>query len=63
MGNVVGRMMLFPPLHTHLNNVHVLMMPRTYEYITVNIGKKNFDVVIKIRMLKWEEALVRATRQ
>lgn len=63
MGNVVGRMMLFPPLHIYLNNVHVLMMPRTYEYITVNISKKNFDVVIKIRMLKWEEALVRATRQ
>lgn len=50
---------ILPPLPHHLNGAHVVMIPRTYEYITINISKEDFDVVIKVRTLRWEETVVR----
>lgn len=57
MNGQCGRQYHAPP--RHLNDVPVVVMPRTYEYITINISKKDFDVVIKVRTWRWEETVVR----
>lgn len=45
--NVIGRKC--PPLQ----DVHVLI-PRTHEYVSLH-GKKDFTVVMKLRILRWRD--------